>query len=71
MARIRMNPEARYKQMLAAGVKIALESDIKNVKRHNVCEACGCSDGMVNKYFGGIENMRNAILCEISSKPMM
>src|SRR5262245_53381540 len=64
MPRIRLEPEDRLKMMLDAGVRIADTYGIKALTRVNLAAEVGATDGLVNRYFGTRDKMRQSIITE-------
>lgn len=62
MAQERMTAEARTAQLAEAGLKIARKLGIRKVTRAAVARETGVTDGLLNRYFGGREGLRGAVL---------
>lgn len=64
MNRVRMHPTERRKQLLAAAMSIAERKGWRKLTRVMVAEATGTSDGLVSRYFGSRNGLRDAVYAE-------
>ncbi len=62
MARIRMAPERRKAQLLYCALKLAERHNYKNVTRLLVAANTNTTVGLINRYFGSAEGLREALL---------
>jgi len=62
MANERMSANERTAQLTLVGYKIARTKGIRKVTRAAVARETGVSDGLLNRYFGGREGLRFAVL---------
>ena len=62
MANERMSAEARTEQLTRVAYTIARKQGIRKVTRAAVARETGVSDGLLNRYFGGREGLRAAVL---------
>lgn len=62
MANERLSAEARTKQLVQVGYEIARTKGIRKVTRAEVARRTAVSDGLLNRYFGGREGLRAAVL---------
>lgn len=62
MTRTRMQPIDREAQLLAAAIKLAKRVGYRKVTRVAVAAATGTTEGLINRYFGGKQGMRDAIM---------
>jgi AcrR family transcriptional regulator len=62
MANERMSAEARTAQLVQTGYEIARKLGIRKVTRAEVARRTAVSDGLLNRYFGGREGLRAAVL---------
>lgn len=60
----RMTPDARTKQILAAATKLSRRQGYRKITRDGVAAEAGTSQGLVNRYFGDIEGLRNAVMTQ-------
>lgn len=64
MPRIRMNPDDRKKQLLESALVLADSYGIKALTRVALAAETGTTDGLVNRYFGGRNGLRETVICE-------
>lgn len=64
MTRIRLDPVDRKKQMTEAALVLAERYGIKALTRVAIAAETGTTDGLVNRYFGTRDKMRQAIIRE-------
>lgn len=62
MANERMSAADRTAQLVAVGYEIARTKGIRKVTRAAVARKTSVSDGLLNRYFGGREGLRGAVL---------
>lgn len=62
MANERMSADERTKQLVQVGYEIARTKGIRKVTRAEVARLAAVSDGLLNRYFGGREGLRAAVL---------
>lgn len=62
MANERMSADERTKQLVQVGYEIARTKGIRKVTRAEVARRTSVSDGLLNRYFGGREGLRGAVL---------
>lgn len=62
MANERMTAEERTAQLTIVAYGIATKQGIRKVTRAAVARETGVSDGLLNRYFGGREGLRAAVL---------
>jgi AcrR family transcriptional regulator len=62
MANERMTAAERTAQLVAVGYEIARTKGIRKVTRAEVARRTAVSDGLLNRYFGGREGLRGAVL---------
>jgi AcrR family transcriptional regulator len=62
MANERMSADERTKQLTQVGYEIARTKGIRKVTRAEVARRTSVSDGLLNRYFGGREGLRAAVL---------
>jgi len=58
----RMAPADRRRQILATAVKLSRRKGYRNITRDGVAEEAGVSQGLVNRYFGSIDGLRDAVM---------
>lgn len=64
MTRIRMNPDDRKRQMVEAGLVLVRTYGVKALTRVALAAETGTTDGLVNRYFGNRDNLREEIIIE-------
>lgn len=62
MPRIRLDPDERKTQLLAAAVTIAGEKGFKKATRLAIAQHCNISKGLVSHHFGNREELRGALI---------
>lgn len=62
MANERMTAADRTAQLTITAYAIACKKGIRKVTRAAVARETGVSDGLLNRYFGGREGLRGAVL---------
>lgn len=61
MTRIRMDPQTRQKELLEAGYKLASDAGLRAVTRVTVASVTHTTPGLVNRYFGSRNGLREAV----------
>lgn len=61
----------RKKDIMEAGVTLALRDGFRNVTRDGVATEARVSTALVNRYWGTIENLRDAIVLEAVRKELL
>lgn len=64
MTRIRLNPQDRKKQMVEAALVIVRGYGTRALTRVALAAETGTTDGLVNRYFGNRDKLREAIVIE-------
>lgn len=59
---LRMAPAERSKSILDEAFKQAAEKGLGKFTRLSVAEAIGVTDGLINRYFKGLDGLRDAVL---------
>lgn len=62
MTRIRLDPKDRKQQMLEAGLVLLRQYGVKALTRVAIANETGTTDGLVNRYFGNRDRMREEII---------
>lgn len=60
----RVSPSLRKEQLLLVAVDLAKREGYTNVTRAAISEAAGVSEALVSHYFGGMNDMKEAIMQE-------
>lgn len=59
-----MNPTERRQQLLGAAIKLAERRGWRKLTRVMVANETGTSDGLVSRYFGSRDGLRDAVYAE-------
>lgn len=59
-----MDKEKRIQQILEAGLVLAELLGLENVSRRRLAEKIGCSEGLINRYYGDIQGVQAAVKAE-------
>ena len=60
--RTRLNPKDRKEFILDAAIDLSKIIGYKNISRDGIAGHANVSMGLINKYFGTIENLRDAVM---------
>jgi len=62
MANRRMNHDERAAQLLDAAIRVARKVGYQTMTRGAIAAEAGCTAPLLNAYFGGVEELRNAVV---------
>lgn len=60
--RVRKHRKVRREMVLTAAIEMSLRVGYRHLIRDDVAKEAGISGGLINKYFGTIENLRKEVL---------
>lgn len=60
----RMAPAQRKDEILTEAFRQATENGLQTVTRPSVAKALGLTDGLINRYFGSVTGLREAVLAK-------
>ena len=58
----RLKPDIRIQEILNAAMELAESTALRDITRELVAEKAGCTNGLINHYFGTVEKLRDAVL---------
>ena len=59
----RLKPDERKQQIITAAVELAiLKGGYKNITRDDIAGLANCSMGLINHYFGTVEELREEVI---------
>lgn len=64
MERERLKPKERKELILSAALRLAAKVGYTNIRRDAVAEEAGCSNGLVNEYYGTVGQLQRDVMRE-------
>lgn len=58
----RRKPELRKEEIITAAMIVAQRDGFNNLQREAVAQQAQCANGSVNRYFGNMNQLRNAVM---------
>ena len=62
VVKTRANPELRRDQILKVAIELSIKNGYNNIRRDDIAEAAGVSEGLVTKYFNTMVQLRRDII---------
>ena len=59
---VRMDSLSRQNQILKSALELAIKKGLKNITRDELADYTHISRGLIHRYFGGFDNLKDKIL---------